>query len=66
MEWHLGDGGLEVHLGIAHSPAEIYEAEDNAFRIEVNGGGSVAHFVVDESGGVSGVRFLERTFTKRP
>lgn len=66
MEWHLDEGGLEVRLGIAHSPAEIYDAGDNAFRIEVNGGGSVAHFLVDESGNVSGVRFLEREFTRRP
>ncbi|MFC4879193.1 DUF3471 domain-containing protein [Microbulbifer halophilus] len=66
MEWRLGEEGLEVRLGVAHSSAEIYDAGDNAFRIEVNGGGSVAHFLVDESGDVSGVRFLEREFTRRP
>lgn len=66
MEWRAGKGVLEVHLGVAHSPAEIYDAEDNAFRIEVNGEGSVAHFLIDESGDVRGVRFLEKTFAKRP
>ncbi|WP_346838813.1 serine hydrolase domain-containing protein [Microbulbifer sp. SAOS-129_SWC] len=66
MDWYLGKTGLEVRAGIAHSRAEIYNAADNAFRIEVTGSGSVAHFLFDKSGHVSGVRFLDRVFAKRP
>lgn len=66
MKWRQGKDGLEVQMGIAHSPAEIYDAEKNAFRIELTGGGTVARFLVDESGDISGVRFLERDFLKRP
>ncbi|WP_193166370.1 serine hydrolase [Microbulbifer hainanensis] len=66
MVWHLRKTGLEVRMGIAHSAAEIYNAADNEFRIEVTGRGSVAHFLFDASGNVTGVRFLERVFAKQP
>lgn len=67
MNWRQSEKQplLEVQMGVAHSPAEIYDAEDNAFRIELTGGGRVAHFLIDESGNISGVRFLEREFVKR-
>ncbi|WP_308363808.1 MULTISPECIES: hypothetical protein [unclassified Microbulbifer] len=65
MKWLLGETGLRVHMGVAHSPAEIYDASGNAFRIEVTGGGSLAHFLIDPSGEISGVRFLDREFVKQ-
>ena len=66
MEWHLHEKGLEVRMGIAHSSAEIYNATDNAFRIEVTGRGGVARFLFDKSGNTTGVRFLDRVFAKQP
>lgn len=52
-------------MGVAHSPAEIYDASDNTFRIEITGGGSVTHFLMDPSGEINGVRFLDREFVKQ-
>ncbi|MFD1218014.1 serine hydrolase [Microbulbifer celer] len=65
MTWRLNGNYLEVQMGVAHSPAEIYDAKVNAFRIEITGGGRVAHFLVDESGSITGLRFLEREFKRR-
>lgn len=65
MQWLLGETGLKVRMGVAHSRAEIYDASDNAFRVEITGDGSVAHFLMNPSGEISGVRFLDREFVKQ-
>ena len=50
MRWQAVAGGLEVSMGVAHSRAEIYDAEKNALRVTLTGSGSVTVFHFDEGG----------------
>jgi LytS/YehU family sensor histidine kinase len=56
-------GGLEMHLGLVKSRAEVFDAAANQLRIEVGGSGMVAGFEFSEGGGparavtVAGTRF---------
>jgi len=64
MTWSETDEGLEVRAGLVHGPAEVFDADQHAFRIQITGGGTVAQFVV-EDGEVTGLRYqgfeFERT-----
>ena len=44
MTWQLVNGKLEVTMGLLWSPAEVYNAEGNKFRVELTGGGEVIGF----------------------
>lgn len=58
-----GDG-LDVAAGLVHAPAEVFDAERQALRVELTGGGTVIQFIV-EDGEVTGLRYqgfeFERT-----
>lgn len=54
---------LEVAAGLVHAPAEVYDADENAIRVELTGGGSVIRFVV-EGGEVTGLRYRGFTFDR--
>ena len=63
MTWRVVGGGLEVHMGVASSRAEVFDAARDALRIELTGGGMTAGFEFPEDGGhatavvVAGERF---------
>ncbi|MCH8020104.1 serine hydrolase [candidate division KSB1 bacterium] len=44
MTWQLVNDKLEVSMGLLWSPAEVYSAENNKFRVELTGGGEVIGF----------------------
>lgn len=48
MTWTETDEGLEVRAGLVHAPAEVYDADEHAFRVELTGGSSVVRFLVEE------------------
>ena len=47
MTWRVLDGSLWVTMGIAKSRAEIYNAAENKWRVEVTGRGEVMTFLFD-------------------
>lgn len=56
MTWTETGDGLGVRAGLVHGPAEVFDADRHAFRIEITGGGTVAQFIVDD-GEVTGLRY---------
>ena len=50
MRWQTIAGGLEVNMGVAHSRAEIFDAERNLLRVTLTGSGTVVEFRFDEKG----------------
>lgn len=44
IEWRVVDDGLEARMGIAQGSAEVFDAAENALRVELFGGGSVCRF----------------------
>lgn len=66
MEWRVVAGGLELGMGVVQSRAEVYNAAENALRIEVGGSGQVATFVFDAAGGPArAVRLAGQEFARR-
>ena len=63
MEWRVVAGGLEMRAGVAHSRAEVYDANQNALRIEVGGSGGVAQFVF-EDGNATAIRYADQEFRR--
>lgn len=51
MTWRVGDDGLGVEMGVAGSPAEVFDAAKNQLRVELTGGGSVVSFEFPPAGG---------------
>lgn len=51
LEWRVVAGGLEMRLGVVRSRAEVFDAERNAVRVEVGGGGQVVTFAFAQGGG---------------
>jgi CubicO group peptidase (beta-lactamase class C family) len=51
MEWRVVAGGLEVHMGVAQSRAEVYDAAEDKLRVELIGGGSVVDFEFAQADG---------------
>lgn len=65
MAWRVVAGGLEVRMGVAGSRAEVFDAAENALRIEVGGSGQVAQFVFPEAGGpATAVRLAGQLFSR--
>lgn len=56
ITWTETEGGLEARAGLVHSSAEVYDADQHAFRVELTGGGSVIRFTV-EAGEVTGLTY---------
>lgn len=54
MEWRVVAEGLEMKLGVIRSRAEVFDAEEEALRIEIGGSGAVARFDFPEGGGQAG------------
>jgi CubicO group peptidase (beta-lactamase class C family) len=48
MDWQIKNERLEVRMGLLRSPAEVYDGEQNKFRIEFAGNGEVVKFSVDD------------------
>ncbi len=48
LELRARDGHLEAVMGVAHSPAEVYDAAKNQLRVELFGGGDVMEVRFDE------------------
>ncbi len=61
--WRVVADGLEVHMGVASSRAEVFNAATDELRIELTGGGLTARFEFPEDGGhatavvIAGERF---------
>jgi CubicO group peptidase (beta-lactamase class C family) len=67
MVWRVVAGGLEVRVGVQQSRAEVYNAADNALRIEVGGGGQVAQFIFPQDGGPArALRLADQEFVRAP
>lgn len=65
MVWRVVAGGLELRMGVVESRAEVYDAAQNALRIEIGGGGQVAQFVFgDGAGPARAVRLAGQEFTR--
>lgn len=66
LTWRVVADGLEVHMGVASSRAEVFDAAADELRVTLTGGGLVARFEFPEDGGhatgvvIAGERF-ERT-----
>lgn len=63
MEWRRTDEGLETRIGLVHGPAEVYDADAHAFRVELTGSGRVVTFRV-EDGEVVGLEAAGEEFRK--
>jgi hypothetical protein len=46
MEWKIVNGNLEIKMGLLWSSAEVYNSEQNQFRIEFAGNGEIVEFLV--------------------
>lgn len=63
MTWRVVADGLEVHMGVATSRAEVLDASRDQLRVELTGGGMPVAFEFPEDGGpatavvVAGERF---------
>jgi hypothetical protein len=63
LGWRVVADGLEVHMGVASSRAEVFDAAADELRIALTGGGLTARFEFPEDGGhatavvVAGERF---------
>ncbi|CAN5869611.1 serine hydrolase [soil metagenome] len=63
LTWRVVADGLEVHMGVASSRAEVFDAAADELRIALTGGGLTARFEFPEDGGhatavvVAGERF---------
>ena len=61
--WRVVADGLEVHMGVASSRAEVFDAAADELRVTLTGGGLVARFEFPEDGGhatavvIAGERF---------
>ncbi len=56
IEFRVVAGGLEFHFGIARGRAEVFDADQDALRIEIGGSGMVIQFRFEPPGGpASGV-----------
>lgn len=65
MTWRVVAGGLELHMGVVRSRAEVYDAKEDQLRFEVGGGGVVADFSFPEDGGPArSVTAVGETFTR--
>lgn len=64
MTWTETDDGLEARAGLVHAPAEVYNADEHASRVELTGGGSVIRFLV-EDGEVVGLTYQGFEFDRR-
>jgi len=59
MTWRVGDEGLRVAMGVAGSPAEVYDAAKNQLRVELTGGGTVVAFEFPPAGGPATALVIE-------
>jgi CubicO group peptidase (beta-lactamase class C family) len=65
MDWRVVAGGLELRMGVVHSRAEVFNALQNALRIEVGGSGQVANFLFPDAGGPArAVRLAGQEFVR--
>ena len=51
VEWRVIDGRLHARAGVSRGPAEVYDAETDALRVELFGSGQVADFEFPSGGG---------------
>jgi hypothetical protein len=66
MTWRVVAAGLEMHMGIVSSRAEVFDASKDQLRIEAAGSGQVATFEFPSAGAsgpatavmVAGERFV--------
>lgn len=63
MTWQLVNGKLEVSMGLLWSPAEVYNAEANKFRLELTGGGEVVGFSLN-AGQAQSLTYRKQTFVR--
>ncbi|MFC2082213.1 hypothetical protein ACFLQT_00630 [Bacteroidota bacterium] len=63
MEWELIDGKLQVKMGLLLSPVEVYNGEQNKFRVELTGRGEVIKFTIEGDRAVL-LYYANRKFTK--
>ena len=64
MKWLVVDGRLEARIGLARSSVEVYNGQENKFRVELTGGGEIVAFMIQE-GKVSGLTYSGREFTRK-
>lgn len=65
MVWRVVAAGLELHMGVVTSRAEVFDAATNRLRIEVGGSGQVAEFIFPSDGGLArAVRLADEEFTR--
>lgn len=51
LTWRVVADGLEVHMGVASSRAEVFDAAADELRVTLTGGGLVARFEFPSGGG---------------
>jgi CubicO group peptidase (beta-lactamase class C family) len=51
MELRVVGGGLESRMGVAFSPAEVFDARQNQLRVSLTGDGEVVEFAFPPGGG---------------
>ena len=65
VEWRVIDGRLHARAGVSHGPAEVYNAADDALRVELFGSGQVADFEFPPGGGpATGFVLAEQEFRR--
>ena len=65
IEWRVIDGRLHARAGVSHGPAEVYNAADDALRVELFGSGQVADFDFPRGGGpATGFVLAEQEFRR--
>ena len=63
MTRQLVNGKLEVSMGLLWSPAEVYNAEKNKFRLELTGRGEVVGFSI-HAGQAESLTYRKQTFVR--
>ena len=63
MTWQLVNGKLEVSMGLLWSSVEVYNSEENKFRLELTGRGEVVGFSFS-SGQAQSLTYRKQTFVR--
>ncbi len=63
MTWQLVNGKLEVTMGLLWSPAEVFNSEENKFRLELTGRGEVVGFSLN-AGQVESLTYRKQVFNR--
>lgn len=64
MVWREADGELSVAMGLLTGPIEVFDGEQDRFRVELRGRGEIVQFLTDDAGEVRGLMYLDREFAR--